>query len=161
MVKVLRAKPLLRPSQYVNHSTDKYCSYLEDFTIASKITEYNLYKNLKGQVGPDDIVYVHTADPKIVMAFVGKESEITLKAPLSVRKPQGREVDIAPKSVTLRVRGPANILLDKDFPGLVEATLELKADIEPGKYEAAYRVKMPQGCELIEAKPEKVTLTVK
>jgi YbbR domain-containing protein len=109
---------------------------------------------------PDDV----DASPlavQVSMAFVGKESEITLKAPLSVRKPQGREVDIAPKSVTLRVRGPANILLDKDFPGLVEATLELKADIEPGKYEAAYRVKMPQGCELIEAKPEKVTLTVK
>lgn len=98
---------------------------------------------------------------QVSMAFVGKESEITLKAPLTVRKPQGKEVDLSPKSVTLRVRGPAAILSDKDFPGLVEATLELKADIEPGKYEAAYRVKMPQGCELIEAKPEKVTLTVK
>ena len=95
------------------------------------------------------------------MAFVGKESEITLKAPLLVRKPQGKDVDLNPKSVTLRVRGPAAILSDKDFPGLVEATLEIKADLEPGKYEAAYRVKMPQGCELIEAKPEKVTLTVK
>ena len=98
---------------------------------------------------------------QVSMAFVGKETEITLKAPLTVRAPNGRDVDLSPRSVTLRVRGPAAIVSDKDFPGLVEATLELKSDIEPGKYEAAYRVKMPQGCELIEAKPEKVALTVK
>ena len=45
--------------------------------------------------------------------------------------------------------------------GLVEAALELAPDIQQGKYEASYRVKMPQGCELIEAKPDKVSLTVK
>jgi YbbR domain-containing protein len=98
---------------------------------------------------------------QVSMAFVGKEMEITLKAPLLVRRPQGREVEFSPRSVTLRVRGPASIVSDKDFPGLVEASLDLKADIEPGRYEAAYRVKMPQGCELMEAKPEKVSLTVK
>lgn len=98
---------------------------------------------------------------QVQMTFVGKETEITLKAPLLVRMPQGREVEFTPRSVTLRVRGPANIVTDKDFPGLVEASLDLKSALEPGRYEAAYRVKMPQGCELLEAKPEKVSLTVK
>lgn len=78
-----------------------------------------------------------------------------------MKKPKGRDVDVSPAAVTLRIKGPAAILSDKDFPGLVEATLELKTDIEPGKYEASYRVKMPQGCELVEAKPDKVSLTVK
>jgi YbbR domain-containing protein len=109
---------------------------------------------------PEEIDAVPSA-VQVSMAFVGKESEITLKAPLIVRKPQGREVEFTPRSVTLRVRGPAAVISDKDFPGLVEASLDLKADIEPGRYEAAYRVKMPQGCELMEAKPEKVSLTVK
>ncbi len=98
---------------------------------------------------------------QVAMAFAGKESEISLKVPLAVKKPQARDVEINPKAVTLRIKGPAAILSDKDFPGLVEASLELKADMEPGRYETAYRVKMPQGCELIEAKPEKISLTVK
>jgi YbbR domain-containing protein len=98
---------------------------------------------------------------QVTMAFAGKESEIALRAPLSLKKPKGREVDVSPAAVTLRIKGPAALLSDKEFPGLVEASLELKPDIEPGKYEAAYRVKMPQGCELIEAKPEKVALIVK
>jgi len=109
---------------------------------------------------PDETDAVPT-NVQVSMAFVGKELEITLKAPITVRKPQGREVDLIPKAVTLRVRGPAAILTDKAFPGLVEASLDLKPDIAPGRYEAAYRVKMPQGCELIEAKPEKVALTIK
>jgi YbbR domain-containing protein len=98
---------------------------------------------------------------QVVMGFAAKESEITLRAPLTVVKPKGRDTDVSPQAVTLRIKGPAAIIGDKDFPGLVEAALELKADIEPGKYEASYRVKMPQGCELIEAKPDKVSLTVK
>lgn len=98
---------------------------------------------------------------RVSMAVAGKESEVTLRAPLALTRPKGRTVETAPDVVTLRIKGPAAILSDKDFPGLVEASLELKPDIEPGKYTASYRVKMPQGCELIEAKPDKVTLTVK
>lgn len=109
---------------------------------------------------PDEVDATPTT-VRVSMAFVGKESEITLKKPITVHKPHGREVEIIPKSVTLRVRGPAAIVTDKAFPGLVEARLDLKTDIAPGRYEAAYRVKMPRGCELIEARPEKVALTVK
>lgn len=65
-VKVLKAQAVLRPTQYMAHSTDKYCGYLEDFNIASTMTEYNLFTNLKGKVEPSDIVFVHTSDPKIV-----------------------------------------------------------------------------------------------
>jgi len=69
VVRVLNAKAVLKPSQYVAHSTDKYCAYLEDFNISSKLAEFNLYKNLKGNVDPSDLIYVHTADPKIVMGI--------------------------------------------------------------------------------------------
>jgi len=109
---------------------------------------------------PDDV----DASPVAVdvsMGFVGKESEVTLRAPLTLVPPKGREITASPAAVTLRIKGPAALLSDKAFAGLVEASLELKPGIEPGKYVASYRVKMPQGCELIEAKPEKVTLTVK
>jgi len=110
--------------------------------------------------GPED-VDVSPLAVQVSMGFAGKESEIALRVPLTVKKPRGRDVDVVPAAVTLRIKGPAAILSDKDFPGLVEAALELKVDLEPGKYEASYRVKMPQGCELIEAKPDKVALTVK
>jgi glycosyltransferase involved in cell wall biosynthesis/tRNA A37 methylthiotransferase MiaB len=63
---VLKAKAVLRPTQYSNHSADKYCGYLEDFNIAGTMAEYNLYKCLKGNVDPSDIVFMHTSDPKIV-----------------------------------------------------------------------------------------------
>jgi len=69
VIKVLHAKAVLKPTQYVAHSTDKYCGYLEDFNISSKLTEFNLYKNMKGNVDPSDVIYVHTADPKIVMGI--------------------------------------------------------------------------------------------
>jgi glycosyltransferase involved in cell wall biosynthesis len=69
VAKVLGARAVLQPTQYVAHSSDKYCGYLEDFLIASKLTEFNLFKNLKGKVRPTDLVYVHTADPKIVMGI--------------------------------------------------------------------------------------------
>lgn len=109
---------------------------------------------------PED-VDVSPPSVRVSMAVAGKESEVTLRAPLYVAKLKGRTVEATPDVVTLRIKGSAAILSDKDFPGLVEASLELKTDIEPGKYTASYRVKMPQGCELIEAKPDKVTLTVK
>ncbi|MHC1788917.1 CdaR family protein [Solidesulfovibrio sp.] len=109
---------------------------------------------------PED-VDVSPPAVQVVMGFAARESEVTLRAPLTIRRPKGREVEVTPQAVTLRVKGPAAIVGDKDFPGLVEAALELQPDIEPGKYEASYRVKMPQGCELIEAKPDKVSLTVK
>lgn len=109
--------------------------------------------------GPED-ADVTPPTVQLTMTFVGKESEVTLRTPLTVKKPKGRDVSVTPAAVTLRIKGPAALLSDKDFLGLVEASLELKADIAPGRYEAVYRVKMPQGCELIEAKPEKVTLGV-
>lgn len=69
VVKVLKAKPVLKPTQYAIHSTDQYCGYLEDFNISAKLTEFNLFKNMKGNIEPTDLIYVHTADPKIVMGI--------------------------------------------------------------------------------------------
>ncbi|WP_300164309.1 radical SAM protein [Solidesulfovibrio sp.] len=65
-VKVLRARAVLQPSRYASHSSDKYCSWLEDFLIAGSIAEFNLFKNLRADLDPSDIVFCHTADPKIV-----------------------------------------------------------------------------------------------
>jgi glycosyltransferase involved in cell wall biosynthesis len=69
VVDALHAKPVLMPSQYNAHSRDKYCAYLEDFNIVSKMVEYNLYKNVTGNIESSDIVFVHTADPRIVMGI--------------------------------------------------------------------------------------------
>ncbi|WP_300158099.1 CdaR family protein [Solidesulfovibrio sp.] len=109
---------------------------------------------------PEDVDASPTS-VRVSMSLAAKESEVTLRAPLALTRPKGRTAEVSPDVVTLRIKGPAAVLSDKDFPRLVEASLELKPDIEPGKYVASYRVKMPQGCELIEAKPDKVSLVVK
>ena len=66
---MINAKRVLMPSQYVGYSQDKYCGYLEDFNIASRVAETNLHRNLDTAVKPADIVYVHTAHPSIVMGI--------------------------------------------------------------------------------------------
>lgn len=65
-VQVLRAKAVLQPTQYASHSGDKYCAWLEDFLIAGTMAEFNLFKNLRTDLDPSDIVFSHTCDPKVV-----------------------------------------------------------------------------------------------
>ena len=66
---MIHAKRVLMPSQYVGYSQDRQCKYLEDFNIASRVTEANLHKNLDSVIEATDIVYVHTAHPNIVMGI--------------------------------------------------------------------------------------------
>ncbi|UJX41489.1 radical SAM protein [Desulfovibrio sp. JY] len=65
-VQVLRAKAVLMPCQYTSQSSDEYCSCLEDFLLSGTMTEYNLFKNLRNDLEPTDVVFVHTAHPQIV-----------------------------------------------------------------------------------------------
>jgi glycosyltransferase involved in cell wall biosynthesis len=69
VVKVLGAKPLLRPARGTIHSTDPYCGYLEEFAISAKLATYNLRMLFPDGLDASDIVFVHTAEPKIVMGL--------------------------------------------------------------------------------------------
>jgi YbbR domain-containing protein len=74
--------------------------------------------------------------------------------------PPGRS-EVSPKTVSLRIKGPVQLLNDKSFEESVEARVDLKPGLEVGRHELPYQVKMPQGCELVEARPDRVTVTVK
>lgn len=65
-VKVLKAHAVLRPCQYESQSSDAYCGYLEDFLLTGTVAEFNLFKNLRADIGPSDILFYHTAEPRIL-----------------------------------------------------------------------------------------------
>ena len=65
-VGVLKAKAVLQPSLYASQSSDPYCALLEDFLVAGSMAEFNLFKNLRADLEPTDLVFVHTAHPQIV-----------------------------------------------------------------------------------------------
>jgi glycosyltransferase involved in cell wall biosynthesis len=69
VVSALRAKPVLRPARNTIHSNDEFCGYFEEYYISSRLAEYNLRMVFKDTLEPTDIVFIHTADPKIVLGL--------------------------------------------------------------------------------------------
>lgn len=70
-------------------------------------------------------------------------------------------VRLAQSKVSLRVKAPASVLRDGAWKNSIVATVDVDAKISPGRHDLAYRVTLPQGVELIEARPEKVPVLVK
>lgn len=95
----------------------------------------------------------------VTLHFAPRMGEATVRVPVKVFPPDRAEV--AQKTVTLRIKGPVQLLNDKGFEDLVETRVDLKPGTEPGRHDMPYQVKMPQGCELLEARPDRVTVTIK
>jgi YbbR domain-containing protein len=95
----------------------------------------------------------------VTLHFAPRMGEATVRVPVRVFPPERAEV--AQKTVTLRIKGPVQLLNDKGFEDLVEARVDLKPGTEVGRHDMPYQVKMPQGCELLEARPDRITVTVK
>lgn len=70
-------------------------------------------------------------------------------------------VRLVQNKVTVRVMVPSALLRSPAWKDSVVATVEVDAKISPGRHELPYRVTLPQGCELIDASPEKVAVLVK
>ncbi len=95
----------------------------------------------------------------VTLHFSPRQGEATVRVPVRIFPP-GRS-EVSPKTVSLRIKGPVQLLNDKSFEESVEARVDLKPGLEVGRHELPYQVKMPQGCELVEARPDRVTVTVK
>ena len=87
--------------------------------------------------------------------------EAAVEAPLRLVYKGRARVGALPEAVMIRVKAPVTMLREGGWRGLIDAYVEVAADAAPGKHEIAYRVTLPQGFELIEAKPEKATIVVK
>ena len=104
------------------------------------------------------------ADPvsvEVTLDISVKQAEAVLKVPIKAEPPTGMSVSVSPKTVTLTIKGPMTLVGAEDFKDKVEAVLELKAGLEPGKSDSVYHVRMPQECELLSANPETVAVTAK
>ncbi|MEF3696864.1 CdaR family protein [Desulfolutivibrio sp.] len=95
----------------------------------------------------------------VTLHFAPRLGEATVRVPVRAFPPE--RVEIGQKTVTLRIKGPVQLLNDKGFEDLVEARVDVKPGAEVGRHDMPYQVKMPQGCELLEARPDKVSVTVK
>ncbi len=95
----------------------------------------------------------------VTLHFSPRQGEATVRVPVRVFPPERAETN--PKTVSLRIKGPVQLLNDKSFEDSVEARVDLKPGLEVGRHDMPYQVKMPQGCELVEARPDRVTVTVK
>lgn len=98
---------------------------------------------------------------RVAMSFAVRQEEVRLKVGVRVKDEAGRDGDVNPKTVNLRLRGPLTTVTDANFRNLVEAVVEVPPGTAAGRHDSAYQVRMPQGCELLEAKPERVTLVLK
>jgi len=95
----------------------------------------------------------------VTLHFAPRLGEATVRVPVRAYPPE--RVEIGQKTVTLRIKGPVQLLNDKGFEDLIEARVDIKPGTEVGRHELPYQVRMPQGCELLEARPDKVAVTIK
>lgn len=118
------------------------------------------FDTLVGLVLPDQV----EASPRIVKAHVEYQlntREAAVDAPVRVVF-QGRGVvSVVPETVLLKFKAPVMLLREGAWRGLVDAFVEVNAKTPPGRHEMTYRVTLPQGCELIQARPDKVSVLVK
>ncbi|WP_173085851.1 CdaR family protein [Fundidesulfovibrio magnetotacticus] len=104
------------------------------------------------------------AQPRSVRAQVNYQlltREAAVEVPVRVAGASGHVAHVSPESVMLRLRAPLPLLREGAWRGLVDAFVEMPPGLAPGRHETTYRVTLPQGCELIQARPEKVTVLVK
>ena len=104
------------------------------------------------------------ASPRTVKAkvqFRQNMREAVAEAPVRVAYQGPASIRVASENVTLRLRVPVPLLREGGWRGLVDAYVEVPPSTPPGRHEYAYKVTLPQGCELIQAKPERISVFVK
>lgn len=111
-------------------------------------------------VVPDQV----DASPRMVKAHVQYQMnmrDVALDVPLRLAYQGKAQVAGVPDMVVIKFKAPVMLLREGAWRGLVDAFVEVDPALQPGRHETTYRVTLPQGCELISARPEKVTIVVK
>ncbi|MBF0480901.1 MAG: hypothetical protein HQK81_05860 [Desulfovibrionaceae bacterium] len=104
------------------------------------------------------------AQPASVLAtaqFAPVMREVALEAPLMVTGLAKNKFAVSPDQVRIVLSAPAPLVRQGGLTNRVEAVLAAPAGMARGTYDLSYKVKMPPGCRLIEAKPEKARVTVR
>lgn len=97
-----------------------------------------------------------------VEAFFGpKTRDIWVKLPLKVDIPDGYSAKVSQNFVRLHIEGPIFLFRNDEFRKEMEAALAFGGVIAPGTFDLAYNVVLPEGCRLIETKPQTVKTVIK
>ena len=118
------------------------------------------FETLANLVAPDQV----EASPRMVKAQVRYQvitREVAVDVPVRVMPPGRTGAAVSPEVVMLRFRAPVSLLREGAWRGLVDAFVEIDPKTAPGRHDMTYRVTLPQGCELIQARPEKVAVLIK
>lgn len=97
---------------------------------------------------------------KATITYAMQRLDVALETPLRVSYEGRARVTVRPAQVAIRVRAPVILIRDASLRPLVDAFVPVPPSLAPGRHQMPYRVTLPQGCELLEAKPDKATVLV-
>lgn len=104
------------------------------------------------------------ASPRSVKAHVEFQPnlrEVSVDMPVRAVYHGKGTVGLFPDVVTLKFKAPASLVREGTWRAQVDAFVQVDPRTPPGRHDMTYRVTLPQGCELIQAKPDKVSVLVK
>jgi len=113
-----------------------------------------------GLVLPDQV----EAAPRTVKAHLEcrvNMREAVTEVKIRVKYAGTGQVSVIPATAVIRVKVPAAFEQEGAWRGFVDAFVAVDAKTPPGRHEMPYHVTLPKGCELVQAKPDRVTVQIK
>jgi len=104
------------------------------------------------------------ADPdevRVDLYFAEKTKDVWVETAVRVAPLDSKGVSVSPTKVKIQVRAPVSLVRRKDFMDQIGATVVIPSDMEPGRRDMAYRIKLPPGCVTIKAVPEQVNVRLR
>lgn len=97
---------------------------------------------------------------RVRLTFAPKTSEIWIKVPVQVPDELAGRVTVDPAEVRLLVEAPDFLIASGQLRESVRASLLLDKKLEPGSFDALYRLELPERTRLVQAKPSRVNVRV-
>ncbi|NJB67451.1 YbbR domain-containing protein [Desulfobaculum xiamenense] len=109
-------------------------------------------------------IQANPASVRVHFRFAERTRQMWLKIPIRVlpeNSSAAASAQVKPATVQVQVEAPVSIAREKDFRERFSAFILLNSSMEPGWHVVEYRIKMPPGCTLIKAVPQKVDLRIR
>lgn len=131
--------------------------------LSGNVTSAGNMERVLGLALPEAI----KAEPQTVTAkfkFAEKTEQLWLKLPLKIlpeNVAEQTEASVKPQTVQLHVELPVSLARQENLKDRFSAFIMLSSSVESGWQVVEYRTKLPPGCTLIKAVPQKVDLRIR
>lgn len=98
---------------------------------------------------------------KVTAEYRWNTREAAVETPVRLAYHGKSTASVQPEAVVLKLKAPVTLLREGAWRGLVDAFVDVDSSLGHGRHELPYRVTLPQGCELLQARPERVVVTIK